>query len=407
MNVSVQTVGTFLQAWWAEFAWAAVLLVVALYGFWRTAAQQEGGTESAQPAIETTNDIPEPTTFDSWLRPVIVLLACLISLAAVYFGPALRVADDINIGILFVVGFSSLGVLGAFFPLENSNADVGALSSVQGLLKLVSYQTLGWVAIASGLLLSGSFRVREIVNAQLESHSWFVFLAPMGFFLYLLAGLILANCMLADGSKSNRSHSSIESVANYWSAIVIAAIAATVFLGGWLRPFPNVRWLNWLDFTPGVLLLGISVFYFYKPSNRRTPWFSIFVCASAALVLLTPWFLPSLRFALPGLNGAFWFLVKVKIGVSALKWQRFSLPNSSFASLLQLCWKVLVPLAVLNMFAVGVAMLLASELGWNRWILMACSSTFSLIASVFLVRWRNAPVSAPASLRMDSETYAG
>jgi NADH-quinone oxidoreductase subunit H len=407
MNVSAQTVGTFLQTWWTEFAWAAVLLVIAFYWFWRSAVRQQDVTESAQHSIEMTTDIPDPSAFGSWLSPAIVLLACLISLAAVYFGPALRVADDINIGILFVVGFSSLGVLGVLFPLGIPNTDARALSTVQRLLKLVSYQTLGWVAVASGLLLSGSFRVREIVNAQLESHSWFVFLAPMGFFLYLLAGLILANSMPKDGSGPDRSQSSIESMSDYSNGIVIASIVATVFLGGWLRPFPNVRWLNWVDFTPGILLLAIAVFYFFKTSNLRSPWFSGFVWAFAALVLLLPWFLPFLRFALPGLNGAFWFLVKVKIVVSALKWQRFSLPISSFTSLLQLCWKVLIPLAVLNVFAVGVAMLLAAELGWNRWLLMVGSSTFSLIASVFLVRSRDGRVSTPASLRMDPETYAG
>jgi NADH-quinone oxidoreductase subunit H len=417
MNVSVQTAGTFFQAWWGEFAWAAVLLVLILYWFWRAAARHGDWTESAnekkteevekQHSIEATTDIPDPRALGSLLSPVVVLLACLTSLAAVYFGPALRVADDINIGILFVVGFSSLGVLGVLFPPGIPNADAGVMTNVQRSLKLVSYQTLGWMALASGLLFSGSLRVREIVDAQLGNHAWFVFLAPMGFFLYLLAALILTNCMLENGSRSNLSHSLIESLANYLNAIVIVAIAATVFLGGWLRPFPNVRWLNWLDFTPGILLIAVAAFYFFKPSNRGTPWFSGFVCVFAALVLLTPWFLPFLRFALPGLNGAFWFLVKVKIGVSALKWQRFSLPNSSFASLLQLCWKILIPLAVLNVFAVGVAMLLAAELGWNRWLLMGCSSTLSLIASVFLVRWRDEGIPTPASLRMDSETYAG
>jgi NADH-quinone oxidoreductase subunit H len=360
------------------------------------------------------------------LAPVLSMTAALTSMGAIYFGPSFRVAEDINVGILFVVGVSSLGFLGIILGGWASNSHYSIIGAIRSTAQLVSYETAGGLAIISALLLSGTLRVHSIVDAQASHHMWFIFMAPVGFFTYLVASIAETNrapfdlpeaeSELVAGYMTEYSgfRWALYFLGEYSNMIVVASIATTLFLGGWLRPFPNVHWLNWLDFLPALIIAAIGAYSVYRAGKQPVKvqvWFMWAVaisCFGLALLYALPWFFAPLRFTLPGLNGAFWFLLKVSGYIYVFMWLRFTLPRYRFDQLMHLGWYILIPLAIINVFAVGVAMLLESEFGWNRWLAMILTTAFTLAVSIYLVRLQEKRSAAASSATtVTSDSYAG
>jgi NADH-quinone oxidoreductase subunit H len=361
-----------------------------------------------------------------WLAPVISMVAALTSMGAIYFGPSFRVADEINVGILFIIGVSSLGFLGIILGGWASNSHYSIIGAVRSTAQLVSYETAGGLAIISALLLSGTLRIRGIVDAQASDHMWFIFMAPVGFFTYLVASIAETNrapfdlpeaeSELVAGYMTEFSgfRWSLYFLGEYANMIVVASVATTLFLGGWLRPFPSVHWLNWLDYLPGLGIAGVGAYCVYRAGKQPVKiqgWFMWAValgCLAVALLFVLPWFIAPLRFALPGLNGAFWFLLKIALYIYIFMWLRFTLPRYRFDQLMHLGWYILIPLAIVNVFAVGVAMLLESEFGWNRWIATIVTTALTLAASIYLVRLQDKRSAAASSATtVTSDSYAG
>src|SRR3989475_8127494 len=122
------------------------------------------------------------------------------------------------------------------------------------------------MALISGLLLAGTLSMHRIVEIQAGARVWFMFLAPVGFFIYLVASIAETNrapfdlpeaeSELVAGYMTEFSgfRWSLYFLAEYTNMIVVASVATTLFLGGWLRPFASVPWLNFLDFAPPVLI---------------------------------------------------------------------------------------------------------------------------------------------------------
>jgi NADH-quinone oxidoreductase subunit H len=92
-----------------------------------------------------------------------------------------------------------------------------------------------------------------------------------------------------------------------------------------------------------------------------------------------------LRFAVPGLNGAFWFLLKVSIYLSIFVWLRSTLPQWRFDQLVHLGWYILIPIAMTNIFFVAIALLLESEFAWNRWLALILANILTVAAAILLV----------------------
>ncbi len=111
---------------------------------------------------------------------------------------------------------------------------------------------------------------------------------------------------------------------------------------------------------------------------------------------------------MPGLNGAFWFLLKVSAYIYLFMWLRFTLPRYRFDQLMHLGWYILIPLAIVNVFSVGLALLLESDFGLNRWLTMIITTTFTLAISLFLVRMHDKRTAAASSAAaVPSDSYAG
>jgi len=448
MSPTAQAILNFLQTWWVELVCGVLIVAVVplVAGYVvlverklmadmqaRLGPMRVGPHGLLQPIADAVKLLIKediiPDNADKlifWLAPVTSMTAALTSMGAIAFGPTFQVARDINVGILFVVGVSSLGLLGIILGGWASNSHYSIIGAMRSAAQLVSYETAAGLAIVSALLLAGTLQIRAIVTMQQQSHVWFAFLAPVAFFTYLVASIAETNrapfdlpeaeSELVAGYMTEYSgfRWALYFLGEYANMIVVGSVATTLFLGGWLRPFPNVHWLNWLDYLPAVLIALVGIYSAYRAGKQPVAiqtwfmWAVALACFAVAAIFAVPWFFAPLRFVLPGLNGAFWFLLKVSAYIYVFMWLRFTLPRYRFDQLMHIGWYILIPLAIVNVLAVGVAMLLESELGWNRWLALAVTTILTLAVAIYLVYLhdrRTAAASTAAPVTTDS--YAG
>jgi len=349
-----------------------------------------------------------------WLAPVLSVGAALLSLAGLAIGPAFQIAQDINIGLLFVVGVSALGIFGIVLGGWASNSHYSLIGALRSSAQLVSYETAAGMALVSGLLFAGTLNIKAIVAAQDNDGIWFGLLAPVAFFTYLVASIAETNrapfdlpeaeSELVAGYMTEFSgfRWSLYFLGEYTNMIVVASVATTLFLGGWLRPFAKVHWLNFLDFLPTLLMAAIGAYCVIrvpKQPSRVQQMFMLAVaglCFVLALVLLAPVIVPMLKPALAqtvtpyyaGIHGSFWFLLKVSLYLYLFMWLRFTLPRYRFDQLMRLGWHFLIPLSIINVLLIGIALIAGSYLhlsGWGLLLTTIPASVIALVAALMLL----------------------
>src|SRR5215467_14143229 len=218
------------------------------------------------------------------LAPVIALVPAFIVFSVIPFGsptalhiPAFTVPltnlhfsgtttgpliTDLNIGVLFVLSISSIGILGIILGGWASNSKYPLLGALRSAAQMVSYEVALGFSVIGVLILAGSLSLVKIVEAQRDAGFWYVFLQPVGFILFFVCGIAENNrapfdlpeaeSELVAGFHTEYSgfRFSIYFIAEYASMIVVSCMAVTLFWGGWLRPFPNVHALDFLDKIP-------------------------------------------------------------------------------------------------------------------------------------------------------------
>src|SRR5271157_3713088 len=351
MSPTLHDVVVFLRTWWVELVSGVVIVAVVplVAGYLvlmerklmadmqaRLGPMRVGPHGLLQPIADAVKLLIKediiPDNADKmifWLAPVTSMTAALTAMGGIAFGPSFLVARDINVGLLFVLGVSSMGLLGIMLGGWASNSHYSIMGALRSTAQLVSYETAGGLALISGLLLAGTLKIRAIVDAQSNDGVWFVFLAPVAFFVYLVASIAETNrapfdlpeaeSELVAGYMTEYSgfRWALYFLGEYANMIVVGAVATTLFLGGWLRPFPNVRWLDWLDILPALFTAAIGAYCVYRAGKqpvRVQTWFMWAVaalCLLIALILAATLFVAPFEAAKPGLLGAVWFLLKV------------------------------------------------------------------------------------------------
>ncbi len=454
MSHTLHSVLAFVQTWWVELLCALlIVLVVPLIAGYivlverkvmadmqaRLGPMRVGPHGLLQPIADALKLLIKedliPNNADQfifWFAPVLSVTAALTSMGAVAFGPWFQVARDINIGLLFVVGVSALGPFGIVLGGWASNNHYSIIGALRSTAQLISYETTAGFALVSGFLLAGTLNVRAIVEHQRTENAWYIFLAPIGFFTYLIASIAETNrahfdlpeaeSELVAGFMTEYSgfRWSLYVVAEYANMIVVASVGTTLFLGGWLRPFPNVHWLGWLDAVPTLLLTAVGAYCVFRAGKQPARVQSLFMSAvalacfvvAAIFGLSAPFGHLPLQFMHDGLYGAFWFLLKVSVYIYLFMWLRFTLPRFRFDQLMRLGWHILIPLTLINVVDVGIALALSSEFGLNRWLAMAVTTLATLGAAMLLLRWNDKySAAASAALLADSsiveDSHAG
>jgi len=337
-----------------------------------------------------------------WLAPLLSVTAGLLALAVVPIGPMFQIAD-LNIGLLFILGISSMGIFGIVLGGWASNSHYSLLGALRSAAQLVSYETAAGMALVSGLLLAGTLSMHAIVEVQESQQVWFAFLSPIGFFVYLVASIAETNrapfdlpeaeSELVAGYMTEYSgfRWSLYFLAEYANMIVVGSIATILFWGGWLRPFPNVRALDFLDFMPALLMLLIGAYCFWRTPKQPVNIQRMFLAAVGLLCLVLAGALAGVlagpaAFLKPAVHGAFWFLLKVFVYLYTFMWLRFTLPRYRFDQLMRLGWQFMIPVAIVNLMGVGIALALHRQAGWSLGAAVTLTTVLTLIVAAWLAR---------------------
>ena len=345
-----------------------------------------------------------------WLAPLISVIAAFTAFSLIPFGPDFIIAEDVNVGLLFLIGVSSLGILGIILGGWASNSHYPLLGALRSTAQLVSYEVALGFSLVSGLLLAGTLEMQGIVAAQAEEGVWFAFVQPVAFFILFVAAIAETNrnpfdlpeaeSELVGGFHTEYSgfRFSLYFLAEYAAMVLVSSIAVTLFLGGWLRPFAGVGWLGFLDFTP-VALIAFAAFWCARealrvPAGLEWRWQRLFLVALAAgaavvaLALLIPQRGENgLEFpVLAAIQGVFWFILKVCAFIYGFIWFRGTFPRYRFDQLMNLGWHFMIPLAIVNVIFAGLAIVVSRTWGWNLAASLWLGTAATLAVAVPLAR---------------------
>ena len=309
-----------------------------------------------------------------WSAPVVVTMTAFTTFLVVPFGRT-HAVTDMNIGVLFMLGISSLGVLGIIMAGWSSNSHYPLLGSLRSSAQMVSYEIAMGLAIVSAVLMTslqtgtGTLSMIGIVEAQNVQQTWFIFkYFPLGF----LAFAIFAIAMVAETNRAPFDLPEAESelvagfhteysgfrwslffLAEYSAMLAVSSIAVTLWLGGWLRPFPNwlsgPRWDLAFSLIPalslfvlaGLSLLGVVRMPKIPQFRAQTAGLLVFglLLGLIGLILLVP----AVRLRV---QDVFWFVAKVAFFMYLYIWYRGTFPRYRFDQLMKVGWKVLLPLGL-------------------------------------------------------------
>ena len=272
-----------------------------------------------------------PVRADKWVftaAPIITMVPALIVYAVIPFGPEVSLfgrqvtlyITDINVGLLYIVSVASIGVYGLILAGYASNSKYPLLASLRASAQLISYEVAVTLTLVSVIMMAGSLSMVSIVRAQESQMVWFAFIQPVAFVIFFIGGLAETNRAPFDLPEAEQEltggfHTEYSGMrfalfflAEYANMIVVSSVATTLFFGGWLRPFPSVEWLGFLDIVPS--------------------WA--------------------------------WFLIKSFVFLYIFIWVRATLPRYRYDQLMRLGWKVLIPLAIVNLVVTGIVKVLVA-----------------------------------------------
>jgi NADH-quinone oxidoreductase subunit H len=326
-----------------------------------------------------------------WIAPFIVVLAAFTVFVVVPFGPT-HAITDMNIGILFMLGVSSLSVLGIVTAGWASNSHYPLIGALRSSAQMVSYEVAMGLAVVSVIMMTsletgtGTLSMIGIVQAQLAQGEWFIFkffpLGLIGFFIFAIAmvaetnrapfDLPEAESELTAGFHTEYSgfRWSLFFLAEYSAMIAVSSIAVTLWLGGWLRPFPGVHgptiaiphiWppadasapAGALDFVfalfPGIAFLLLAAICFFNVGRMpKHPLFKVQTMGLAGFGTVLG--LIGLLMFIPGVRDRvgdiFWFSAKVAGFMYLYIWYRGTFPRYRFDQLMKVGWKVLLPMGL-------------------------------------------------------------
>jgi NADH-quinone oxidoreductase subunit H len=282
-----------------------------------------------------------PKGADKWLftlAPILSITAAFAAFATVPWGaettlfglleePIKLGASDVNVGVLVVFAVTSMGVYGIVLAGWASNSKYSLFGGLRASAQMISYELSYATALAAVILLAGSLSLREVVDSQAGAWfeaipRWYLFLQPLGFIIYMIAGVAETNRAPFDFPEAeqelvagyNTEYSSVRFAlfpqAEYINMVTMSAVATDLYLGGWNHPFP-----------------------FDAPSDAV--W----------------WF-----FLRPGW-GWMWFLFKVIAILFFYIWMRWTVPRYRYDQLMSFGWKWLFPASVVNLLLTAAAVL--------------------------------------------------
>ena len=257
--------------------------------------------------------------------PLIAVIFALTSIAVIPFGNSIVIGGyeiplqitDVNIGLLMILGVTSIGVYGVALAGWSSNNKYSLLGGLRASAQMVSYEISLGLSLVGVLMISGTFSLRGIVDAQ-GGHfwgfipHWNIFVQPVAFFCYLMAAYAETNRIPFDLPEAETElvagyHTEYSAMkfamffmAEYANMITVACLATLLFFGGWHGPITSI---------------------------------------------------PILQPIMP----VFWFAAKIFAFLFLYIWVRGTLPRFRYDQLMAFGWKFLLPLALVNLIGTAIA----------------------------------------------------
>ncbi|HEX8144304.1 MAG TPA: NADH-quinone oxidoreductase subunit NuoH [Pyrinomonadaceae bacterium] len=277
---------------------------------------------------DLTPDKADPFIFK--FAPYISVAAAFIVFAVIPFAPDWGVITDINIGLLFVLSISSVGVLALILAGWSSNSKYALMGGLRSSAQMVSYEVAMGLSLVGALMFARTLSLSGIVAAQQSDSIWFILYQPMGFIVFLISGIAENNRAPFDLPEAESEivagfHTeysgmrwSLFFMAEYAAMVVVAAMATSLYLGG--------------SYLPGV----------YRFTEARGHH-NIYI-----------------------LMGILVFLFKMGALLYTYFWLRWTLPRYRYDQLMDLGWKWLIPATLVNIVLTALAIFLVQALdGWK------------------------------------------
>jgi NADH-quinone oxidoreductase subunit H len=321
---------------------------------------------------------PHANKFLFMAAPFLAVTMALISISVIPFGgevtvfgtPTYLQLADLNIGILFVLAVSSMGVYGIVLAGWSSNNKYALLGGLRSSAQMISYELPLSLAIAAPLLLANTLSLRELVEKQAGFTfgilpRWSVFQGPwpqiLSFVIFVIAGFAETNRVPFDLAEAENElvagfHTEYSSMkfasffmAEYANMITICCITTVLFLGGWQPLFPVPFGSNLVPVAVFGLAGAVALYHGLHPARRRdhiTLPIAAMVFFAAALVFLIP---AGQAFLMP----LFWFAAKTGVLIFVFIWVRGTLPRFRYDQLMRFAWTFLFPVSVFNLLLTG------------------------------------------------------
>ncbi len=313
--------------------------------------------------------------------PWVILIASFITFAAIPFSPS-WVPADMSIGLFYVVSISSIVVIGIVMSGWASNNKWSLYGAMRSAAQIVSYEIPVGLSLLAAVAVVGTLNLQQIIQAQagvgnlfhwipIPLPNWFIFSNP---FLFL-AALVYLTAATAEINRTpfDLPESESELVAGfmteysgirwalfflseYANTAIVSLLTAIVFLGGWQSPFPNIAGAR-IGLIAIVILSVIGTIFIKTKANRL----SVYPLASAIILAVLAWLFPAFAawLASPGL---IWIAIKAGTIIFLLMWFRWTFPRLRVDQLMYLSWKVLLPLALINLAGVAIWMWLTGAI---------------------------------------------
>lgn len=317
--------------------------------------------------------------------PFLAVALALTSIAVIPLGPTVEIfgvqtemgLTDLSIGVLFILGVSSLAVYGVALAGWASNNKYALIGGLRASAQMISYELPLAMAIVAPLLMFNSLSLREIVQAQEGFYlgfipRWAIFQMPfpqvISFFLFLIAAFAETNRIPFDLPEAENElvagfHTEYSSMlfaafftAEYGHIVTSCMVGSLVFLGGWHPLIPGAVG----NFVPTIVHWFFAAICFWHAMQPARKWdkYTFPVVGAVLFGLGAIFLIPAVQ---PVLVPLFWFLAKTGFLVFTFIWIRGTLPRFRYDQLMRFAWTFMFPVAVANLLVTGLLVALTTK----------------------------------------------
>ena len=325
------------------------------------------------------------------LAPFLALTLSLASLAVIPFGPNplpfkffghqidLWITNP-DIGLLVLFSITALGVYGVALAGWASNSKYPLLGGLRSSAQMVSYELSMTMSVVGVLLMANSFSLTDIISRQDSSKwgllSWNIFTLHggfpqlVGFLCFFISAIAETNRVPFDLPEAESElvagfHTEYSSfkfamffIAEYTSMITVSCLCAILFFGGWNSPFPATPFWQFTHYIPSLILIPFGLWIIYDGIKYETifgklilPGIGTAITALGAILIIFP-------AVCEYIQGPFWLLSKIFCFLFFYVWARGTLPRFRYDQLMNIGWKLLLPVSIANViFTAGFVLL--------------------------------------------------